>query len=163
MRILKEENLGQSSGKTVLLNMWPRNREAKLKYGNAKHCLLSLDEDHQAHMHLRFSALKRLALFTWSVKVVFQMDLKFPTKQLIPSFCADWFLFNWSHCSHMRSVSLAQTSHLRMEASTFRRRDSQRVCWIHTFLAHCSSSRVSGSFPVVLIAPLFHRGGLTDA
>lgn len=124
--------------------MWPWNQEEKLKYGNAKHCLLSLDGDHQAHMHLRFSALKSLELFTWSVEVVFQMVLKFPTKQLIPLCGADWSLFNWSHCSHVGHVWLAHRSHLRMEAYSFRRRDSQRVCWIHTFLARCSRSPISG-------------------
>lgn len=126
--------------------MWPRNQAEKLKYGNAKHCLLSLDDDHQAHMHLRFqlwkvwrhSALKLFSRWIWNS----QQNNLFHLFVVIDSFLTD--------CSHVRHVSLAHTSHLRMEvpASDV---GTQPVCWIHTSLDHCSGYPVSASFPVGLI------------
>lgn len=39
---------------------------------------------------------------------------------------------------------------------------TKHVCWIHTSLAHCSGSHISGWFFVGLICPLFHSGRLTN-
>lgn len=107
-------------------------------------------------------ALKSLEAF--SGKVVFQMDLEFPTKQLIPSFCGDWFLFN----RLFTCETCFAGTHVPPQdgGSSFRRRDSTCLLNSHFSRSLLRLSRFS-LFPCwvssVLIAPLFYSGGLTDA
>lgn len=144
--------------------MWPRNQAEKLKYGNAKHCLLSLDDDHQAHMHLRFQlwkvwsysrgALKLFSRWIWNS----QQNNLFHHFVLIDSFLTD--------CSHVRHVWLAHTSHLRMEVPASDE-GTHNLFVEFTLLSTLLRFSHFSLFPCwvdsVLIAPVFHSSGLTEA